>query len=169
MYFVMNDIADDAKKPAILLSVCGPKTYKIIHNLPQLKKSSDLSYVEWFSSWETTISHRSQFGSSVFVSTPTGDTQVRLLPATCVHCWAPLSLRALSVWGVTWHYATWPPCLWHQRWAHAVPSARWARTHMQESCAIGTGDCRPIGRWGGQGVAWFLPHELVVHFLSPVN
>ena len=94
----MNDIADDAKKRAILLSVCGPTTYKIIHNLPQPKKSSDLSFVEWFSSRETTISHRSQFGSSVFVSTPTGDTQVRLSPATCVHCWAPSSLRALSVW-----------------------------------------------------------------------
>ena len=48
MYFVANDIADDSKKQAILLSVCGPTTYQLIRNLhvAQPKKPSDLSYAE---------------------------------------------------------------------------------------------------------------------------
>ncbi len=32
-YFVANDIADNGKKHAILLTVCGPKIYKLIRDL----------------------------------------------------------------------------------------------------------------------------------------
>ena len=46
MYFVANGIDDDAKKRAILLSVCGPTTYQLIRNLAQPKKPSELSYDE---------------------------------------------------------------------------------------------------------------------------
>lgn len=46
MYFIANDIDDNAKKRAILLSVCGPTTYQLIRNLAQPKKPSDLSYAE---------------------------------------------------------------------------------------------------------------------------
>ena len=32
-YFVANDVADGDKKRSILLSACGPATYKVIRNL----------------------------------------------------------------------------------------------------------------------------------------
>ena len=46
MYFIANDIANDSKMQAILLSVCGRTTYQLVHNLAQPKKPPDLSYVE---------------------------------------------------------------------------------------------------------------------------
>ena len=44
-YFVANDI-DDAKKKAILLSVCGSKTYSLIRNLTAPEKPGDKTYKE---------------------------------------------------------------------------------------------------------------------------
>ena len=40
-YFITNDVVDTNKKHAILLSACGPKTYKLVRSLaddrPDLK------------------------------------------------------------------------------------------------------------------------------------
>ena len=32
-YFIANDVKDEAKQRSILLSVCGPATYKLIRSL----------------------------------------------------------------------------------------------------------------------------------------
>ena len=93
MYFVTNDIANDTKKGAILLSVCGPTTYQLIHNLAQSKKPSDLSYVELvqllsmvtdeLDQFNITTADRNQFQRSILVSDPAADTLVRL--SCCRH------------------------------------------------------------------------------------
>ena len=44
-YFVVNDI-EDGKKKAILLSVCGSKTYSLIRNLTAPAKPGDTPYEE---------------------------------------------------------------------------------------------------------------------------
>ena len=43
-YFVANDVDDAAKKRAILLSVCGASTYKLIRSLVAPDKPTDKSY-----------------------------------------------------------------------------------------------------------------------------
>jgi len=43
-YFITNDITTGAKKRAILLSICGTPTYKLISSLVSPQKPSDLSY-----------------------------------------------------------------------------------------------------------------------------
>jgi hypothetical protein len=43
-YFVANDVADAAKKRSILLSACGPSTYKVIRNLVEDGKLDTTSY-----------------------------------------------------------------------------------------------------------------------------
>ena len=40
-YFVANEITDNNKKPAVLLSACGAKTYKLIRNLVNPRKLTD--------------------------------------------------------------------------------------------------------------------------------
>ena len=45
-YFLANDVTDAAKKRAILLSVIGDKTYKLIHDLVTPKKPIEKSYKE---------------------------------------------------------------------------------------------------------------------------
>ena len=45
-YFAVNEITDSAKKRAILLSVCGAKTYKLIRNLVSPRKPTDKSFAE---------------------------------------------------------------------------------------------------------------------------
>ena len=39
-YFVANDVTEDAKKRAILLSACGTPTYKLIRKLVSPQKPS---------------------------------------------------------------------------------------------------------------------------------
>ena len=43
-YFAANDVGTEAKKKAILLSVCGPSTYGLIHSLVALQKADEFSY-----------------------------------------------------------------------------------------------------------------------------
>ena len=45
-YFAANEITDGGKKRAVLLSVCGAKTYKLIRNLVNPRKPTDKSYAE---------------------------------------------------------------------------------------------------------------------------
>ena len=45
-YFAVNEITDNHKKRAILLSVCGAKTYKLIRNLVNPRKPPDKSFAE---------------------------------------------------------------------------------------------------------------------------
>ena len=45
-YFLANDVTDAAKKRAILLSVVGDKTYKLIRDLVAPKKPTEKSYKE---------------------------------------------------------------------------------------------------------------------------
>ena len=45
-YFAANEITDNNKKRAVLLSVCGAKTYKLIRNLVNPRKPTDKSFVE---------------------------------------------------------------------------------------------------------------------------
>ncbi len=45
-YFVANDIADGGKQRAVLLSVCGAPTYKLIRNLVAPAKPADKTYKE---------------------------------------------------------------------------------------------------------------------------
>ena len=45
-YFLANDVTDAAKKQAILLSVVGDKTYKLIRDLVAPKKPMEKSYKE---------------------------------------------------------------------------------------------------------------------------
>ena len=42
-YFVANDIGTEAKKRAILLSICGVTTYQLIRNLSTRMTPSDIS------------------------------------------------------------------------------------------------------------------------------
>ena len=44
LYFVANDITDEAKKRAILLNACGTATYKLVRNLAAPTKPSELEY-----------------------------------------------------------------------------------------------------------------------------
>ena len=44
MYFLANEIGEAARKRAVLLSVCGPTAYRLIRNLAQPDKPSELSY-----------------------------------------------------------------------------------------------------------------------------
>lgn len=44
MYFEANDIDDDTKKRSILLTVCGPKTYRLIRGLTAPEKPKEKSY-----------------------------------------------------------------------------------------------------------------------------
>ena len=43
-YFAANDVKDEGKMRAILLSVCGPSTYRLICNLTSPEKPTDKSY-----------------------------------------------------------------------------------------------------------------------------
>ena len=45
-YFLANDVTEAAKKRAILLSVVGDKTYKLIRDLVAPKKPTEKSYKE---------------------------------------------------------------------------------------------------------------------------
>ena len=45
-YFVANEITDNGKKRAVLLSVCGAKMYKLIRNLVNPRKPTDKSFSE---------------------------------------------------------------------------------------------------------------------------
>ncbi|XP_020609105.1 uncharacterized protein LOC110047679 [Orbicella faveolata] len=45
-YFAADEITDNNKKRAVLLSVCGAKTYKLIRNLVNPRKPTDKSFVE---------------------------------------------------------------------------------------------------------------------------
>ena len=45
-YFVANEITDNGKKRAVLLSVCGAKLYKLIRNLVNPRKRTDKSFSE---------------------------------------------------------------------------------------------------------------------------
>ena len=58
-YFAENEIKDAKKQRAILLSVCGSKTYGLIRDLLQPQKPGDVVLKEILESWKTT-SRRSQ-------------------------------------------------------------------------------------------------------------
>ena len=45
-YFIASEVADDKKKRALLLSICGKKTYQLISNLLAPNKPSDTAYDE---------------------------------------------------------------------------------------------------------------------------
>ena len=45
-YFTANEITDNGKKRAVLLSSCGAKTYKLIRNLVAPGKPTDKSFAE---------------------------------------------------------------------------------------------------------------------------
>ena len=45
-YFIANDIKNEAKQHAILLSVCGPRTYKLIHSLLSPQEPKDVSFAD---------------------------------------------------------------------------------------------------------------------------
>ena len=45
-YFAANKITDSGEKQAVLLSVCGAKTYKLIRNLVNPRKPNDKSFAE---------------------------------------------------------------------------------------------------------------------------
>ena len=46
LYFIANGIEDPEKKRAVLLTVSGPTTYKLIRNLSSPKKPAEKSYDE---------------------------------------------------------------------------------------------------------------------------
>ena len=46
MYFAANEITDRGKKRAVLLSVCGAKTHKLIRNLVNPRKPTNKSFAE---------------------------------------------------------------------------------------------------------------------------
>ena len=45
-YFIANDVEDAAKRRAILLSVCGPRTYKLVKSLVSPQKPTDKTYAQ---------------------------------------------------------------------------------------------------------------------------
>ena len=45
-YFAANEIKDEGKIQGILLSVCGPSMYKLMHNLCTPSKPTEKSYSE---------------------------------------------------------------------------------------------------------------------------
>ena len=45
-YFAANAITDNGKKRAVLLSVCGARTYKLLRNLVDPRKSTAKSFAE---------------------------------------------------------------------------------------------------------------------------
>ena len=45
-YFMANDVKEDAKQRAILLSICGPNTYQLIRNLVVPQKSTEFKFKE---------------------------------------------------------------------------------------------------------------------------
>ena len=53
-YFAANEIKDAKKQRAILLSVCGSKTYGLIRDLLQPQKPGDVELKEILESWKTT-------------------------------------------------------------------------------------------------------------------
>ena len=46
LYFQVNDIDQAEKKRAVLLTVCGPATYKLVRNLVAPKKPAEVSYAD---------------------------------------------------------------------------------------------------------------------------
>ena len=44
-FFLANDIKDDAKQRAVLLSIVQPSTYKILHNLLMPDKPADKNFL----------------------------------------------------------------------------------------------------------------------------
>ena len=44
MYFLANEVGEAARKRVVLLSVCGPTAYRLIQNLAQPVKPSEVSY-----------------------------------------------------------------------------------------------------------------------------
>ena len=47
-YFVANGVTRDEKKRAILLSVCGEKTYRVLRNLMTPDKPADKGFAELY-------------------------------------------------------------------------------------------------------------------------
>ena len=45
-YFLANDIKNEAKQRAVLLSVCGPRTYKLIRSLLSLQEPKDVTLAD---------------------------------------------------------------------------------------------------------------------------
>lgn len=72
MYFAANDIDDATKKKAILLSVCGPSSYRLLRNLAQPKKLTDVSYDELI-----------KFASDHYAPAPTVSVQRYLFNTRC--------------------------------------------------------------------------------------
>lgn len=46
LYFVANDVKEAEKKRAVLLTVCGPATYRLIRNLVAPQKPAEVAYAE---------------------------------------------------------------------------------------------------------------------------
>ena len=56
-YFVANDVDEAAKKRAILLSVCGASTYKLIRSLVAPDKPTDKSFEDLVALLQPCASH----------------------------------------------------------------------------------------------------------------
>ena len=46
-YLMANDVKEDAKQKAILLSICGPNMYQLIRNLVAPRKPTELKFKEF--------------------------------------------------------------------------------------------------------------------------
>ena len=77
-YFFANDVTDAAKKRAILLSVCGASTYKLIRSLVVPYKLTDKSYADIVSLLQTTSTLRQPLQYNDLNSIPGRDKTARM-------------------------------------------------------------------------------------------
>ncbi len=92
-YFLANDVETEAKKRAVLLSVCGAKTYQLIRSLVAPRKPADLQYSELveevrkhFNPKPSVIVERFQFHSRVQQAGESVATYVAELRRLSQHC-----------------------------------------------------------------------------------
>ena len=111
-YFTANDIADDGKKRAIFLSVCGPSTCSLIHSLVSPKAATDFSYTQvvelakkHYNPRLSAITQQFKFNSQVQQSGETVAEYVAELRKLTEHCDFKETLedmfRDRLVWGIT--------------------------------------------------------------------
>ena len=88
----MNDVVDTIKKRAILLSACGPKTYKLVHSLaderPELKSYHDLETLvkDFHNPKPSVIVQLYKFNSRVQTAEESVATCVAALRQLAEHC-----------------------------------------------------------------------------------
>ena len=98
-YFTANEITDNGKKRAVLLSSCGAKTYKLIRNLVAPGKPTDKSFAELINIVKNHLNPRPSSMCIVSNSTAVLENKERQSSNTSLNCEV---FRSIATFVISW-------------------------------------------------------------------